>query len=186
MTTYIPALTLPDSVFLKPALSVLLPIGLGTAVGFSATQTQKTYLALKKPSVQPPPWLFGPVWTILYGVMGYAAYRVANIGLSPFSSPETIVNTRQAMTIYSIQLGLNLIWTPLFFGLYRPIEASVDIITLLGVNGYLTYLYSSIDSTAAWCQVPYLGWLTFATYLCTTIGHLNNWDLASGEINKKE
>ena len=117
--------------------------------------------------------------------MGYAAYRVANIGLSPFSSPETIVNTRQAMTLYSVQLGLNLIWTPLFFGLYRPIEASVDIVTLLGVNGYLTYLYSSIDPVSAWLQVPYLGWLTFATYLCTTIGHLNNWDLASGEVNNK-
>lgn len=117
--------------------------------------------------------------------MGYAAYRVANIGLSPFSSPETIVNTRQAMTLYSVQLGLNLIWTPLFFGLYRPIEASVDILALLGVNGYLTYLYSSIDPVSAWLQVPYLGWLTFATYLCTTIGHLNNWDLASGEVNNK-
>ncbi|KAF5966398.1 benzodiazapine receptor [Fusarium coicis] len=181
MTTYIPALTLPDAVFLKPALSVLLPIGFGTAVGFSATQTQKTYLALKKPSVQPPPWLFGPVWTVLYGLMGYAAYRVADIGLSPFSGPETIMNTRRAMTLYSIQLGLNLIWTPLFFGLYRPIEASVDIVTLLGVNGYLTYLYSSIDSVAAWSQVPYLAWLGFATYLCTTIGHLNNWDLKAKE-----
>jgi benzodiazapine receptor len=122
---------------------------------------------------------------MIISVMGYAAYRVANIGLSPFSSPETIVNTRQAMTLYSIQLGLNLIWTPLFFGLYRPIEASVDIVTLLGVNGYLTYLYSSIDPVSAWLQVPYLGWLTFATYLCTTIGHLNNWDLASGEVNNK-
>lgn len=113
--------------------------------------------------------------------MGYAAYRVADIGLSPFSGPETIVNTRRAMTLYSIQLGLNLIWTPLFFGLYRPIEASVDIVTLFGVNGYLTYLYSSIDSVAAWSQVPYLAWLGFATYLCTTIGHLNNWDLKAKE-----
>ncbi|KAI8718791.1 hypothetical protein NCS52_00659100 [Fusarium sp. LHS14.1] len=186
MTTYVPALTLPDAVFLKPAVSVLLPIGLGTAVGLSATQTQKTYLSLKKPSLHPPPWLFGPVWTVLYGVMGYAAYRAANIGLSPFSSPDTIRTARQAMTLYSVQLGLNLLWTPLFFGLHRPIEASVDIITLVGVNGYLTYLYSSIDSVAAWCQVPYLGWLGFATYLCTSIGYLNNWDLSGKEVPKKE
>ncbi|KAJ4326597.1 hypothetical protein N0V84_003027 [Fusarium piperis] len=176
MTTYVPALTLPDAVFLKPAVSVLLPIGLGTAVGLSATQTQKTYLSLKKPSLHPPPWL----------VMGYAAYRAANIGLSPFSSPDTIRTARQAMTLYSVQLGLNLLWTPLFFGLHRPIEASVNIVTLVGVNGYLTYLYSSIDSVAAWCQVPYLGWLSFATYLCTSIGYLNNWDLSGKEASKKK
>ncbi|KAH6997852.1 TspO/MBR-related protein [Ilyonectria sp. MPI-CAGE-AT-0026] len=185
MTTFIPALTLPSAVFLNPAVSVLLPIGLGTAVGLSARQTQKTYLGLKKPDLHPPPWLFGPVWTILYGVMGYAAYRATFNGLSPLSSPETIRTTRQAMTLYTIQLGLNLIWTPLFFGFNRPVAATVDIIGLIGVNGYLTYVWSTIDPVAGWCQIPYLGWLSFATYLCASIGHLNNWDL-SGKSTKAE
>lgn len=184
MTTYIPALTLPSSLFLNPAVSVLLPVGLGTAIGYSATTTQSTYMSLKKPSVYPPPWLFGPVWTILYGTMGYAAYRIANIGLSPFNTPDNIATARHAMTLYTVQLGLNLIWTPLFFGLHRPIEASVDIISLLGVNAYLTYLYSLVDPVAAWLQVPYLGWLGFATYLCTSIGYLNNWDLSGKEVKK--
>ncbi|KAH7022823.1 TspO/MBR-related protein [Ilyonectria destructans] len=182
MTTFIPALTLPSAVFLNPAVSVLLPIGLGTAVGLSARQTQKTYLGLKKPDLHPPPWLFGPVWTILYGVMGYAAYRATFNGLSPLSSPETIRTTRQAMTLYTIQLGLNLIWTPLFFGYNRPVAATVDIVGLIGVNGYLTYVWSTIDPVASWCQVPYLGWLSFATYLCASIGHLNNWDLSGKSI----
>jgi translocator protein len=109
--------------------------------------------------------------------MGYAAYRATITGLSPLNSPATIATTREAMTLYSVQLGLNLAWTPLFFIARRPVEAVVDIVTLIGVNGYLTYLYSSIDPVAAWCQAPYMSWLGFATYLCVGVGYLNNWDL---------
>jgi translocator protein len=88
------------------------------------------------------------------------------------------------MTLYTIQLGLNLIWMPLFFGIKRPIEATADIVTLIGVNGYLTYLWNSIDSTAALLQIPYMGWLGFATYLCAGAGYLNNWNLADKEVKK--
>ncbi|TQS33958.1 hypothetical protein Golomagni_05683 [Golovinomyces magnicellulatus] len=179
MTTYIPSLTLPSAVFQHPATSVLLPVVLGTAVGYSArpSETKKTYLALKQPPLRPPPWLFGPVWTLLYGVMGYAAYRVANVGLSPLASPETVQTTKHSLTLYTIQLGINLVWMPLFFVAKRPVAATVDILTLLGANSYLTYLWSSVDEVAAWCQAPYLGWLSFATYLCVSTSHLNNWDL---------
>ncbi|KAI5466406.1 TspO/MBR family-domain-containing protein [Mariannaea sp. PMI_226] len=189
MTTFIPSLTLPSAVFLNPAVSVLLPIGLGIASGLSATQTQDTYLSLKKPKFYPPPWVFGPVWTVLYGLMGYTAYRATFNGLSPLNSPETLKAAHHGMTLYTIQLGLNLIWTPLFFGFNRPIMATVDIISLLGVNGYLTYVWSTVDPVASLCQIPYLAWLTFATYLCTTISSLNNWDLASNaarEQSKKQ
>jgi translocator protein len=67
--------------------------------------------------------------------------------------------------LYTIQLGLNLAWMPLFFGLERPIEAAVDVVALLGTTGYLTYIWSQFDEVAAWVMVPYLGWLSFATYL---------------------
>jgi benzodiazapine receptor len=69
MTTYIPALTLPHSVFANPAASIFLPIALGTAVGYSSRpeETKKTYLAIKQPPYRPPPQVFGPVWTVLYG-----------------------------------------------------------------------------------------------------------------------
>lgn len=90
------------------------------------------------------------------------------------------------MTLYSIQLALNLVWMPLFFVAKRPIAATVDIVGLLGVNGYLTYLWSSIDSVAALCQIPYLGWLGFATYLSAGAGYLNDWDFSDKETKKEE
>lgn len=65
---------------------------------------------------------------------------------------------------------------PLFFRFKRPIEATVDIVALTGTVGYLTYIWSQIDETAAWTLVPYLGWLSFATYLCAGCGYLNDWN----------
>ncbi len=80
-------------------------------------------------------------------------------------NPEVNALTMQGATLYTIQLGLNLIWMPLFFGLKRPVEATVDIVALTGVTAYLTYIWSGVDTVAAWGMVPYLGWLGFATYL---------------------
>lgn len=88
MTTYMPSITIPQAVFLNPYASVALPVALGTAVGYStrrtcslsipqlktntltlqtASDTQKMYMDMKQPPLRPPPWVFGPVWTILYG-----------------------------------------------------------------------------------------------------------------------
>ncbi|KAK4088108.1 hypothetical protein Purlil1_7587 [Purpureocillium lilacinum] len=187
MTTFIPSITIPEAVFLNPAASVLLPIALGTAVGFGTrpSETQKKYMELKQPALRPPPWVFGPVWTILYGVMGYAAYRAAHAGLSPFNSPDVIRTTRASMTLYTVQLGLNLAWMPLFFVAKRPVEATADILALAGLNGYIAYLWWPVDQVAALCQVPYLAWLGFATYLCAGTGYLNNWDLSDKEPEKE-
>lgn len=113
--------------------------------------------------------------------MGYAAHRAWFNGLSPFNSQDTLVTARHASTVYSVQLALNLIWTPIFFGLKKPIPASIDIVALLGTNVYLTYLYSQFDTGAAWCMAPYLGWLSFATYLCIGVGYLNGWELKAKE-----
>jgi len=72
---------------------------------------------------------------------------------------------QQGATLYTIQLGLNLIWMPLFFGLKRPVEAMADITVLTGVTGYLTYIWGQVDPVAGWALVPYVGWLSFASYL---------------------
>ena len=130
--------------------------------------------------------MFGPVWTILYGLMGYAAHRAVEIGLSPLGSVENVRTAKHAATLYTIQLGLNLVWMPLFFGLRRPIEATADIVALLGINTYLTSLYFSIDEVAGWCMVPYLGWLGFATYLSAGVGYVNNWDIRDKAVTAKK
>ncbi|MCJ1249206.1 hypothetical protein MMC30_006429 [Trapelia coarctata] len=207
MTSYIPSITLPGQIFAQPAASILLPIVLGTSVGFSIAPkgTQKKYMALKQPPYSPPPWLFGPAWTVLYGLMGFAAYRAWTTGMASFN-PETralakvcIVpwpsctgiikmtaanlepSVQQGATLYTIQLGLNLIWMPLFFGLKRPVEAMVDITVLTGVTGYLTYIWGHVDPVAGWALAPYLGWLSFASYLNAGTGHLNDWDIKDKE-----
>lgn len=188
MTTYIPALTIPHGVFANPAASILLPIGLGTAVGYSTRpkETQKTYQSIKQPPFRPPPYVFGPAWTLLYGLMGYAAHRAITAGLSPLTStPQLIKDTKHSATLYTIQLGLNLAWMPLFFGLKRPVEATVDIVALLGLNVYLTKLWWPIDRAAAYCMLPYLGWLSFATYLCSGAGYLNGWDFKDKDLKKE-
>ncbi len=109
--------------------------------------------------------------------MGYAAHRVASAGLSSLS-PATVATTQHSLTVYTIQLGLNLAWMPLFFGARRPVEATADLVALLGLNGWLAYTWSAIDETAGWLQLPYLGWLAFATYLSAGAGYLNDWDMS--------
>lgn len=99
-------------------------------------------------------------------------------GTSPLNSTELIRTTRHASTVYSIQLVINLVWTPLFFGLKKPLAALADIVALIGTNVYLTYLWSEVDEASAYCMLPYLGWLGFATYLNAGVGYMNDWDLS--------
>ncbi|KAK0618215.1 TspO/MBR family protein [Bombardia bombarda] len=184
MTTFISQLTLPEVIFNNLPASILLPITLGTAVGYSTRPktTKRRYLSYKQPPFSPPPWLFGPAWTLLYGMMGYASYRAVHYGTSPLNSAATIATAKHGATLYTIQLGLNLAWMPLFFGLKRPVEATVDIIALLGSNIYLAYLWGgSVDRTAGLLLVPYIAWLGFASYLSAGVGYLNNWDLSDIE-----
>ena len=74
--------------------------------------------------------------------------------------------TQHGATLYSIQLALNLLWTPLYFGLGQPIAASVDILALGGTLAYLTSVWGQVDPVCGWLLAPYLGWVSFATYLC--------------------
>ncbi|KAF2226598.1 TspO/MBR family-domain-containing protein [Elsinoe ampelina] len=179
-TFHVPSLTLPNFIFEQPAVSILLPVVLGAGIGYATRprETQKFYMAIKQPPLRPPPWLFGPVWTALYAGMGYGAYRAWTTGMNSFD-PRKVLLAKEGATLYTIQLGLNLLWMPLFFGLKRPIEATVDIVALTGITGYLTYIWGQVDEVASWCLVPYMGWLGFATYLCAGAGYLNDWDFSS-------
>jgi translocator protein len=176
-----PSITLPAAIFNTPAISILLPVGLGLLVGYyGRTTTPKTYMELKQPPYRPPPQVFGPAWTVLYGLMGYGAYRAWTVGMSSLD-PLKVEDARRGATLYTIQLALNLLWMPLFFYLKRPIEATVDIFALTGTVGYLTYVWGKVDPIASYCLMPYVAWLGFASYLTVGVGHLNDWDLADKE-----
>lgn len=117
--------------------------------------------------------------------MGYASHRAWTTGMASLS-PKIVEDTRRGATLYTVQLGLNLIFMPLFFGLGRPVEALVDIVALTGSVGYLTYIWSKVDEVAAYCMLPYLGWLTFATYLCAGTGYLNGWTMKTEEERRED
>lgn len=90
--------------------------------------------------------------------------------------PSVVENTRIGATLYTVQLGLNLVWMPLFFVKGWPLPATADIFALTGTVSYLTYVWGKVDDTASYCLMPYLGWLGFATYLCVGAGYLNGWN----------
>jgi len=189
MTSYIQSITIPGFVLERPAIAILLPLALGNAIGYatrpdSAESTNKQYLKLKQPPLNPPAYVFAPVWGLLYAGMGYASYRAWTAGTTSFN-PQKVLDAKHGATLYTIQLGLNLIWMPLFFGLQRPKEATADIIALIGTTGYLTYVWGKVDTVASWLLVPYLGWLGFATYLTIGCGILNDWDFSKKEAQPK-
>ena len=134
--------------------------------------------------------MFGPVWTVLYGVTGYAAHRgIGGALLAPRSAAQAST-ARVAAALYTAQLGLNLAWMPLFFGWRRPALALADIAALLAANGYLAWLFFAsdglADSVAGWCYAPYVAWLGFAAYLNLGVGYLNGWDISDEALLRRK
>lgn len=95
MTTHIPYLTIPSFIFQNAAASILLPVAAGTAIGYATRpkETQRAYLEMRQPPLRPPPYVFGPVWTLLYGTMGWAAHRAWTAGINSLN-PETVALTK--------------------------------------------------------------------------------------------
>lgn len=112
---------------------------------------------LDKPSFEPPSWVFGPVWTALYGTIAYAGYRV-------WKAPKSPARTR-ALALWGTQLALNAAWTPLFFRAHRPKAALVDLAALDLAAGAFVAQASKVDKRAAIALAPYLAWLSFASVL---------------------
>lgn len=124
------------------------------------------YVTLEKPLFAPPNWIFGPVWIILYFLMGVSLYIVWENELKSKSR-------KVFFTVFGIQLILNALWSLLFFGLKSPLLGLVDII-LLDIMVIFTIIYSkSISKLAAILLVPYLVWIIFASILNFAIFLLN-------------
>lgn len=125
------------------------------------------YPTLIKPIFNPPNWIFAPVWTILYIMMGVAGGLVWN---RLESNPEMV---KKAFTFFIIQLALNAIWSYLFFSLHNPFLALIEIV-LLWLMVFETYtLFKKIENTAGLLLLPYLAWVSFATVLNGSIWWLN-------------
>lgn len=123
------------------------------------------YAALRKPSWNPPGWVFGPVWTLLYTMMAVAAWMVWKRG--------GWKRQRGPLVLFLVQLVLNAAWTPLFFGLHRPGLAFVDIV-LLWIAIVMTIIsFKRVHRGTAWLLVPYLAWVSFATVLNFTLWRMN-------------
>jgi benzodiazapine receptor len=146
--------------------SLVLPLVAG-ATGSAATYPNLNWFdGLKQPAFSPPKAVFGPAWTTLYLLMGAAHYLVQKQEAQPAA-------TRAAQILYGLQLGLNALWSILFFGRRAPGAALVEI-GLLWVAIVLTIVaFARISRVAALLLVPYLLWTTFAVVLNAAIWRLN-------------
>ena len=150
--TLLPCLLIP---LLAGGLGALLAGGFGDS-----------YSAMYKPLLSPPGWVFPVVWTALYLLMGYASYLVLT---SEASEPRR----RRALTVYGVQLGINLLWPLLFFRLGWYGFAFVWLLALILAAIACTVLFRYIEKRAGDLLVPYLVWLFFAAYLNLGVAILN-------------
>ncbi len=135
---------------------------IGSAATFPAVRAW--YPLLAKPGWNPPDWIFGPMWTTLYVLMGIAAWRAWRTGVPAASA---------VVRIYFVQLGLNALWSVLFFGLRHPAWALIDIAVLWLLLVWLQRGLWRIDRAAGWLWLPYLLWVSFAAALNAAIVRLN-------------
>ncbi|MGL2965079.1 TspO/MBR family protein [Flavobacterium sp. XGLA_31] len=125
------------------------------------------YSTLIKPPFNPPNWIFAPVWTVLYILIGVSAGMIWN----RLEDDEAAV--KSAFKLFIFQLALNALWSYLFFGLHNPLLALIEIV-LLWLLIWETYTkFKTLDKKAAKLLLPYLGWVSFATILNASIWWLN-------------
>ncbi len=143
----------------KVVLCVLVVVLLGNVSGLvTASAIGGWYDALVKPAGTPPNSVFGPVWVTLYVMIGVALALL-------WDRPESTRLKRRVLSCFALQFGLNLLWSPLFFGLRQIELAAVLIIVLLGLIAWTIHLARPISRTAATLMLPYLIWVSYATYL---------------------
>lgn len=152
-----------------PLILFLLAAFIAAAIGGGSTaaSVREWYPELIKPSWNPPSWVFGPAWTLLYILMSIAAWRIW-LRREELGSPAITT-----LRLHGLQLILNAIWSILFFGLRRPDLALIEIAALWLILATIQFRLFRQDRPAAVLWVPYLAWVTFATALNATIWWLN-------------
>lgn len=124
------------------------------------------YKTLDKPVFNPPSWLFGPVWTILYIMIGISFVLI-------LKKKQDNSKYKTAVVFFMLQLVFNFLWTPIFFGLRRPLIAFVDIIVLWFAVSATVWSFYRLSKIAAFLLVPYVLWISFAVVLNLAICLLN-------------
>ncbi len=149
--------------YFKLLVSVVVCLLVGFISGISNnTSMNSWYKHLKKPSFNPPGWIFAPVWTLLYILMGISFYLV-------WAAKGPII----AIIFFFVQLALNFIWSFLFFSMKNPLVAFIDIVILLVMILLTVIQFYPVSRIAALLFIPYILWVCFATMLNFTIYWLN-------------
>lgn len=146
--------------------SIALPLLVGLISGLLTRNAMQDFQTLVKPPLAPPGWLFPVVWTILYTLMGISAYLIQTSSADPEVKSD-------ALMIYRYQLIVNFLWPVLFFSFGWYLFAFAWILLLWGLVILMIWDFSKISKTAAYLNIPYLIWLTFAAYLNGAIWWLN-------------
>ncbi len=157
---------------MKKALRILAAIlvcELAGVIGsvFTTPSIPGWYAGLVKPPFNPPNWVFAPVWTFLYALMGLSAYLVYEKGLRKS-------DVRKALAVFAGQLLLNALWSVVFFGAHLIFGAAVVIVLLWVMIVESIWLFSKISRAAAYLLIPYILWVSFATILNISLYILNN------------
>lgn len=137
-------------------ISLLIPLVGGFLSGIISMSGIKEFNMLNKPFLTPPGFIFPIVWTILYVLMGISSYMIYK---------ENDFNSSCCLKIYAINLFVNFLWSPIFFGLNLRLFALIWIIILDLIVIYMIICFYKVNKKAAYLQIPYLIWILFATYL---------------------
>jgi translocator protein len=151
----------------KLVISIVLPfVAGGIGSYFTYPNIAGWYSTLNKPFFTPPNWLFGPAWSLLYLLMGIALYVV-------WTSKTHKKEKKIAIAYFFIQLGLNTLWSLLFFGLKSPLLGVIGIVFLWIAIVATIYKFFTISKTAGWLLIPYIVWVSFAGTLNVFVYLLN-------------
>jgi translocator protein len=151
----------------KLLIAVFIPLAVGALSGyFTSSAISGWYATLNKPFFNPPNYLFGPVWTVLYIMMGIAYYLVWN-------SKLVSENKSKAYLFYWVQLFLNFMWSICFFYFQNPTLALVVIVLMIITIASTIFTFRKFSTIAAWLLVPYICWVSFATALNFELWRLN-------------
>lgn len=151
---------------LKLVASLLLPLGVGGIAGmFTSEVIPGWYASLNQPSFNPPNWIFGPVWTTLYTILGISLFLIWKLPASK--------QRNQAILIFMVQLFLNFCWSFFFFYFKMISIALADIFFLWVMIVFMMVRFNKLKPLAACINIPYLLWVTFASALNAAYFFLN-------------